>query len=193
MPGFAGASLWGGAAATPTTSSAMGSFGSFAIAPPAIGDKRFGSSRESRLAHLIPKDSSENMAAKAGPDSAGPESRASWRSRPRTDTDPFAADDGPSGSAALRGTQDASPPPPVARPSHHHHSHPYDTTTTITTTPAKDPSTADFALSGLRLGSRADDALANSSPETNPYGSPSLDRGDDEHVHSLAVGLRARV
>ena len=50
----------------------------------------------------MPKESSEDISSKAA--------ERSWRSRPRTDTDPF-GDDTPSGSAALGGGQDTSPPP----------------------------------------------------------------------------------
>ncbi len=57
-------SMWGASSATPTTT-AMGNFGSFAMPATTIGDKRFGGTRgESRLAHLLPKDSSEAMASR---------------------------------------------------------------------------------------------------------------------------------
>jgi PERQ amino acid-rich with GYF domain-containing protein len=87
-------------------SATMGNFGSFAMVtpvnPPTPNDKRptFGRG-ESRLAHLMPKESSEEIPSKP--------SDRSWRSRPRTDTDPF-GDEAPSGSAALGGGQDISPP-----------------------------------------------------------------------------------
>jgi PERQ amino acid-rich with GYF domain-containing protein len=83
--------------------SAMGNFGNFSLGgssvnPPTPVDKRppFGRG-ESRLAHLMPKESSEDIAAKAAD--------RPWRPRQRTDTDPF-SDEVPSGSAAL---QDTSP------------------------------------------------------------------------------------
>lgn len=87
-------------------SATMGNFGSFAMVnpvnPPTPGEKRpvFGRG-ESRLAHLMPKESSEDILSKP--------SERSWRSRPRTDTDPF-GDETPTGSAALGGGQDVSPP-----------------------------------------------------------------------------------
>lgn len=98
------ASPWGtGSAAM----SPMGNFGSFPIGqpgiPPTPTEKRpgFGSMRgESRLAHLMPKESSEDIASKAA--------ERQWRPRQRTDTDPFG--DEPSGSAALGGGRDNSPP-----------------------------------------------------------------------------------
>lgn len=96
------ASPWSGAPSSAT----MGNFGSFAMVtpvnPPTPNEKRpvFGRG-ESRLAHLMPKESSDEIPSKS--------SERSWRSRPRTDTDPF-ADETPSGSAALGGGQDISPP-----------------------------------------------------------------------------------
>lgn len=96
-------SPWGGAPSSAT----MGSFGSFALGssanPGTPTDKRpaFGNMRgESRLAHLMNKDSSEEVNSKTA--------EKSWR-RPRTDTDPF-GDDNQTGSAALGGGQDNSPP-----------------------------------------------------------------------------------
>lgn len=103
------ASPWGPPSAS-ATMSPMGNFGSFALGgggaanPPTPSEKRpaFGNRGESRLAHLMPKDSSEDLSSKAG--------ERSWRptGRQRTDTDPF-GDEPPAGSAALGG-QDASPP-----------------------------------------------------------------------------------
>jgi len=96
------ASPWGPTA----TSSTMGNFGNFALGssvnPPTPIDKRppFGRG-ESRLAHLMQKDSSEDMSSKTA--------ERPWRPRQRTDTDPF-GEDPPTGSAALGGGQDISPP-----------------------------------------------------------------------------------
>ncbi|KAK8052468.1 hypothetical protein PG993_003853 [Apiospora rasikravindrae] len=112
--------IWGQAqsVATPgaTTPSATigggGGFGNFALpgATSAIGEKRPGNTRgESRLAHLIPKDSSDSMNARAA------DTASSWRARPRTDTDPFGGEDNLSGSASLGGAQDTSPPPQAHR------------------------------------------------------------------------------
>ncbi|KAK8119970.1 uncharacterized protein PG998_004596 [Apiospora kogelbergensis] len=110
--------IWGQAPQTATTPGAStpsatiggGGFGNFALpgATSAIGEKRPGNTRgESRLAHLIPKDSSDSINARAA-EGAG---ASSWRARPRTDTDPFGGDDNLSGSASLGGAQDTSPPP----------------------------------------------------------------------------------
>ncbi|KAI9649920.1 kinesin-like protein [Ciborinia camelliae] len=102
--GSAPLSPWG---PTPTsaTMTPMGTFGAFAIPNPTTPiEKRpgFGSVRgESRLAQLMPKDKSE--------DSAPQPAERSWRTRPRTDTDPFGDDSIPSGSAGLGGGQDTSP------------------------------------------------------------------------------------
>lgn len=85
---------------------AMGAFGNFALGgssanPPTPIDKRPGlPTRESRLASLMPKESSEDMSKAA---------ERPWRPRQRTDTDPF-SDEAPTGSAALGGGQDTSPP-----------------------------------------------------------------------------------
>lgn len=94
-------SPWSAAPASAT----MGNFGSFSMVTPVNAptphEKRPAFGRgESRLAHLMPKEGSEDMSKPA---------ERSWRSRPRTDTDPF-GDDIPSGSAALGGGQDTSPP-----------------------------------------------------------------------------------
>ena len=89
-----GGSPWG--VTSPTAAiSPMGNFGSFGMGgsiPPTPIDKRtpFSTTRgESRLAHLMPKETSEDA----------PSTAASWRSRPRTDTDPFGDDI--SGSASM--------------------------------------------------------------------------------------------
>jgi PERQ amino acid-rich with GYF domain-containing protein len=99
------ASPWGAPSAT-----SMGNFGNFSLAnaaaPPTPIDKRPAFGRgESRLAHLMPKASTEDMSKPA---------ERSWRTggRQRTDTadtDPFSGE-APSGSAALGGGQDSSPP-----------------------------------------------------------------------------------
>lgn len=103
---LAGSTGWGtnspGAAMSP-----MGTFGNFAIGgasiPPTPLDRKgpFGATRgESRLAHLMPKDTTEEPA---------PSSRAtSWRSRPRTDTDPY-GDDAAAGNNAQENGRDSSP------------------------------------------------------------------------------------
>jgi len=165
--GLGGASPWGptGAAGVQGPGSALGSFGSFAM-PPTIGDKRFASGRgESRLAHLIPKDSSESISKLSEPSGGD---RASWRARNRADVNPYAAEDGLSGSAALLDGRDTSPPPPSRPPQH---GHPYDT-------PLKGPA-GDLGLAGLTLGT----GDMSDSPETNPYRSPAGDRGDEEPPH----------
>jgi PERQ amino acid-rich with GYF domain-containing protein len=102
------ASPWGATPAS-ATMSPMGNFGSFAMPGPSTNqpppsDKRpaYATMRgESRFAQLMPKDSTEDMSSKG--------TERTWRSRPRTDTDPF-GDDIPTGSAALGGGQDMSPP-----------------------------------------------------------------------------------
>ncbi|CAM1511008.1 Fc.00g085210.m01.CDS01 [Cosmosporella sp. VM-42] len=143
------------------TTPSAGGFGNFAMpTSSAVGEKRAGGAPGgSRLAHLIPKDSSENIVAKAA-ESPNPLNQSSWRSRPRTDTDPF-GDDGLSGSAVLGGAQDTG-------------SAGMSQTNRAGTlgTPVKG-STGDFGMSGLNLG---DDNSPVSPSETNPYRSPPAER-----------------
>lgn len=101
--GSAPISPWG-PAPTSATMTPMGTFGAFAMPTPTTPNEKrsgFGSIRgESRLAHLMPKDKSE--------DDASQSAERSWRTRPRTDTDPFGDEGIPSGSAGLGGGQDTS-------------------------------------------------------------------------------------
>lgn len=95
-------SPWGTAPSSATLTP-MGTFGAFAM-PTTPSEKRsgFGSTRgESRLAHLMPKDRTDDPASQSA--------ERSWRTRPRIDTDPFGDDTIPSGSAGLGGGQDTSP------------------------------------------------------------------------------------
>ncbi|RAL61216.1 hypothetical protein DID88_010295 [Monilinia fructigena] len=98
--GSAPLSPWGPAPSS-ATMTPMGTFGAFAM-PTTPSEKRPGFSRgESRLAHLMPKEKSE--------DAASQPAERSWRNRPRTDTDPFGEEGIPAGSAGLGGGQDTSP------------------------------------------------------------------------------------
>lgn len=143
----------------PTTPGA-GGFGNFSIGSSTVGDKRVGGAAGgSRLAHLMPKDSSENMSAKGSETSATPGQQQSWRTRPRTDTDPF-GDDELSGSAMLGGSQDTNPGGNRAG---------------ALGTPVKG-SAGDFGMTGLNLDGDQD---PNSPSETNPYRSPA-NRDDGE-------------
>ncbi|KAL2264212.1 hypothetical protein VTK26DRAFT_488 [Humicola hyalothermophila] len=151
-------SLWGTGGGS---AGGIGAFGSFALPTPPIGEKRFGAGG-SRLAHLIPKDSNNEN---AGPK---PSDAPSWRPRPRTDTDPFANDDGPSGSAILGGGHDNSSPVTAAQTQR---GGGFDT-------PVKG-SAGDFGMSGLNLGNEGDANGPASPSETNPYRSPLTDRGED--------------
>jgi PERQ amino acid-rich with GYF domain-containing protein len=91
-------SPWGTTPASATLSP-MGNFGSFAMPgqQPALGEKRpgFGTTRgESRLVSLMPRESSEDLMSKSGEANKAQESSRPWRSRPRTDTDPFGDESG---------------------------------------------------------------------------------------------------
>ncbi|EGS17173.1 uncharacterized protein CTHT_0064880 [Thermochaetoides thermophila DSM 1495] len=157
-PAFGGgsASLWG------TT----GAFGSFALPTPVLGDKRFGAGG-SRLAHLIPKDSSDNTVSAATTKSSD---APTWRPRPRTDTDPFSADDAPpTASALLGGSRSNSPPHTAAAPAQRN----------VFDTPVKGGSAGDFGMSALSLGGAGDANGPISPSETNPYRSPIADRGEN--------------
>ncbi|CCC13771.1 hypothetical protein SMACR_07280 [Sordaria macrospora] len=168
------ASLWGPAATTP--GAGIGAFGSFALntATSTIGEKRFGGTGGSRLAHLIPKDSNENVAANKGNESApGTDTNRGWRPRQRTDTDPFGPDDSLTGSAILGGAQDNSPPASSLQRSG------------VFDTPVKG-SSGDFGMSALNLGgnNNQNEQQGNgpaSPSETNPYRSPLAERGDEGH------------
>ncbi|KAK4188903.1 hypothetical protein QBC35DRAFT_179948 [Podospora australis] len=160
--------LWG--PGTPTSSSGIGggAFGNFAIPTPGTATKQFQAPASgSRLAHLIPgKEPSENSAPKAL-------DAATWRSRPRTDTDPFTAEDAVSGSAALGGARDTSPSATAQQPPQRGG---------LFDTPVKG-NAGDFGMAGLNLGERGDGPSSPS--ETNPYRSPMGDRvqevQDDHH------------
>ncbi|KAK4161370.1 gyf domain-containing protein [Cladorrhinum sp. PSN259] len=149
-------SLWG--PNTPTASSGIGAFGSFALPTPPAAEKRFPASG-SRLAHLMTKDPADSSSAPK------PLDAASWRPRQRTDTDPFAGDDSISGSAILGGAQDSSPPAQAPRGS-------------IFDTPVKG-SAGEFGMAGLNLGERGHDIGPTSPSETNPYRSPQAERGEE--------------
>ncbi|EFQ33985.1 GYF domain-containing protein [Colletotrichum graminicola M1.001] len=184
-------SLWGASSQTSvpggsggggsSSSGGMGSFGQFALPTPTstIGT---GSRGGSRFANLMNKDGSDNTSGKTN-EAPTPDATRSWRSRPRTDTDPFGGDDNLSGSAALGGAQDTSPPP-IPNPSN----------IGMFETPVKG-STGDFGMSGLNLGHQAENEPGPASPsETNPYRSPPADRGEShdeggaEKPHGAAIG-----
>ncbi|AEO58379.1 hypothetical protein MYCTH_2305668 [Thermothelomyces thermophilus ATCC 42464] len=139
--------------------SGIGAFGNFALPTPGIGDKRFGTGG-SRLAHLIPKDSTDNSGSK-------PSDAPSWRPRQRTDTDPFANDDGLAGGAMLSGGHDDSPPTTAAPQQRGG----------VFDTPVKG-NAGDFGMAGLNLGNQGDGNGPASPSETNPFRSPT-DRNDD--------------
>ncbi|KAG9251883.1 uncharacterized protein F5Z01DRAFT_711345 [Emericellopsis atlantica] len=147
----------------PTTPSATGGFGNFALGG-AVGEKRAPapSGGGSRLAHLMPKDAENTSGRPAEGQGQGQGQSAlnqsSWRSRQRTDTDPF-GEDLPTGSAALGGAQDTGPQASRAG---------------TLGTPVKG-SAGDFGMSGLNLGGHQENGPASPS-ETNPFRSPPTDR-----------------
>ncbi|CCT73566.1 uncharacterized protein FFUJ_09630 [Fusarium fujikuroi IMI 58289] len=151
------------------TTPGVGAFGNFALpTSPAVGDKRVGGAASgSRLAHLIPKDSSDNLSGKVA-EGQNPLNQQSWRSRPRTDTDPF-GDDTLSGSAVLGGAQDTDTGGTSQQANR----------AGTLGTPVKG-SAGDFGMAGLNFRSHGDEGPVSPS-ETNPYRSPPADRqGHDE-------------
>ncbi|KID76531.1 GYF domain-containing protein mpd2 [Metarhizium brunneum] len=167
-------SMW--PSSNPTTP-AGGGFGNFTMpSSSAIGDRRAGGAAPgasgSRLAHLIPKDTSDNNVAKSG-DTQNPPSQHSWRSRPRTDTDPF-GDDELSGSAVLGGAQDTSSA-----------GHSHVSRVGVLGTPVKG-STSDFGMSGLNLGLQPGHDGPASPSETNPYRSPPAERHEHDEAETGA-------
>ncbi|KHN99336.1 GYF domain protein [Metarhizium album ARSEF 1941] len=171
------ASMW---PSNPTTP-AGGGFGNFAMpSSSVVGDRRAGGAAAgasgSRLAHLIPKDTSENNVAKSV-DVQNPPSQHSWRTRPRTDTDPF-GDDELSGSAVLGGAQDTGSV-----------GHSNVSLIGVLGTPVKG-STGDFGMSGLNLGLQPGQEGPASPSETNPYRSPPAERHEHDETDA-SVGEQA--
>ncbi|KAI1103843.1 hypothetical protein F4804DRAFT_309016 [Jackrogersella minutella] len=169
--GFGSASAWQTSTSAATTLPGIGSFGNFALPGSGIGEKRTGNPRgESRLAHLIPKESSDSITTKSH-ESAATDPNRIWRPRQRTDTDPF-GEDIASGSAVLGGAQDTSPPPMSHPPLY----------TSSYDTPVK-ASTGDFGMASLNLGGLSEHDQAPLSPsETNPYRSPPGEHGENEDI-----------
>lgn len=161
----------------PSSASGAGGFGNFALpTSPAVGDKRpGGATGGSRLAHLIPKDNAEGTGPSKSSEAQSPLAQQSWRTRPRTDTDPFGGDEELSGSAVLGGAQDTSSggPQPPSRAG-------------VLGTPVKG-SAGDFGMSGLNLGGQSSGDNGPVSPsETNPYRSPPAERHDHDGQDSSA-------
>lgn len=153
----------------PTTPGSAGGFGNFAMPTSSAavgGEKRPAAAGGggSRLAHLMTKESSETSQGKPA-ESPNPLNQQSWRSRPRTDTDPF-GDDGLSGSAVLGGAQDTGGPVGMSQANR----------AGTLGTPVKG-STSEFGMSGLNLGG---DNGPVSPSETNPYRSPHTERRDQD-------------
>ncbi len=180
------ASPWGPSSAT-TTMSPMGNFGNFSLGGSSVNpptpDKRPAFGRvESRLAHLMPKDSTEDMSKAAD---------RPWRPRQRTDTDPF-ADEPPAGLASFDGAHDGPAQGPQRQMSGHD--------TPVRGLPG------DFGMSdtaGLRDASQRaqqtpqaqHEELDQFSPaNTNPYGSPPDDRlNPDELSYDGEIRQHSRV
>ena len=164
-------SIWSASnPSTPGAGAGAGAFGHFALGGgPSGGDKKQPppvGAVGSRLAHLIPKENAEPAPIRQGAEGQYPQNQSSWRSRQRTDTDPF-GEDGPSGSAALGGAQDTAAEPSQSG------------RVGTLGTPVKG-SAGDFGMSGLNLGGR--DEEGHSSPSgTNPYRSPPAERHDNEN------------
>ncbi|KAK2594593.1 kinesin-like protein [Conoideocrella luteorostrata] len=151
----------------PTPGGGSSGFGNFAMpSTPTVGEKRVGSGAPSgsgsRLAHLIPKDVIDNSGT-----GQNASSQQSWRTRPRTDTDPFGEDE-LSGSAVLGGAQDSSSKGQL-----------HATRVGILGTPVKG-SASEFGMSGLNIGVQSGDIGPTSPAETNPYRSPHAERHEND-------------
>ncbi|TWU79052.1 hypothetical protein ED733_008567 [Metarhizium rileyi] len=162
-------SMW--PSSNPTTPGG-GGFGNFTMpSSSAVGDRKpsiaVPGASGSRLAHLIPKETSDNNASKSG-DAQTP-SQQSWRTRPRTDTDPF-GDDELSGSAVLGGAQDTGSA-----------GHSHVGRVGVLGTPVKG-SMGDFGMSGLNLGPQPGQDGPVSPSETNPYRSPPAERHEHDET-----------
>ncbi|QPH05361.1 hypothetical protein C2857_003108 [Epichloe festucae Fl1] len=164
-------SMW--PSSNPATPGGGGGFGNFAITPAStrLGSGAPGGSG-SRLAHLIPKEETENTGSKPMDPQSGT-THQSWRSRPRTDTDPF-GDDELSGSAVLGGAQDTSST-----------GQDHASRVGVLGTPVKG-SSSDFGMSGLNLGGQSAENGPASPSETNPYRSPLAERHDQDENETVA-------
>lgn len=152
---------------------APGAFGKFAL-PSASADKRLPAPRgESRFAHLLSKDSANNTVTK-GIDTSDADMRGSWRSRQRTDTDPYVGEEQSPVSQALGGQES------LQYQALSQHAHPFET-------PIKG-SAEDFGMAGLNLGAN-DEIDVGDTPETNPYRSPAGDLGETEQRQPVADKL----
>lgn len=166
--GFSASSLWATTASPTTATGAFGGFGNFNIntAP----DKGLPSSSTAGGSRFFSTKREDNVSSPitGGAGTPAPGANQSWRSRPRTDTDPFGGEEGAlSGSAALGGARDTSPPPMPTGPA-----------SQIFDTPAKG-NASDFGMSGLNLGGPREPNASSASPsQTNPYRSPPAERGD---------------
>ena len=187
------ASPWGSTAAPlSATLSPMGNFGSFSVGggtgqPAATtGEKRpgFGSVRgESRLAHLMPKESSEDL-SKAGGDRSQDTSRP-WRSRPRTDTDPFGDDpvqSGPGGGrdvASLLGRRAPGFDTPIRQVSGE---------LGMAEVPGfRDSAQRREQAEHTPQGNHRPGLEHLSPTDTNPYGSPNVDPTDNDEADNRSV------
>ena len=160
---FGSGSMW--PASSGQLSGGVGAFGSFALNTAQIaGEKRFATG-SSRLAHLIPKESSENLAGRSS-EAGGSDANRGWRPRQRTDTDPFAGEGSVAGSAILGGAQDS--PPTLSSQAQRG----------VFDTPVKG-GTGDFGMAGLNLGGQGVGNGPASPSETNPYRSPPAGRGEE--------------
>lgn len=175
--GFSASSLWAATASPTPTTGAFGGFGNFninAAAPSVAPDKGFpGSSSTAGGSRFFSakREDSVRSPATGGAGTPAPGANQFWRSRPRTDTDPFGGEEGAlSGSAALGGARDTSPPP---MPTGH--------ASQIFDTPVKG-NASDFGMSGLNLGGPREQNASSASPsQTNPYRSPPAERGDNSN------------
>ena len=181
----------------------MGAFGSFALptgpGTPTAERTRPGFGRgESRLAHLMPKDGSEEVTTPGGTKQAlRSEAAKSWRDKPQApETDPF-DDIPPQGGSAALGGQDLSPPPAIQQ----RRAQGYGTPSRGASRQTSGDFGAHDRLQGFRDGlasgaqtpyGRHGGQQAESPTETNPYASPSENHArEEDSADNISIGSSA--
>lgn len=166
----------------------MGAFGSFALPNgPGTPTERtrpgFGRG-ESRLAHLMSKDGSEEVTTPGTRQALRSEAAKSWREKAQaTETDPF-DDIPPQGGSAALGGQDMSPPPVIQQRRAQGYGTPSRGASRQVSgdfdLPGRQPNFRDGLASGAQTPyGRQGGQQAESPTETNPYASPADAREED--------------
>ncbi len=185
-------SPWSAGPATTT----MGAFGSFALptgpGTPSKERPTFGRG-ESRLAHLMPKESSEDLGAPPAREPLRSDAAKSWRAKTfAAEADPF--DEAPvQGGSASLGGQDLSPPMPQRRvPGYGTPSRQASRQTSLSDLQGfRDITSGQVSGTQTPFGRHAGQRDVDSPTETNPYASPAEDRIRDDASNNGSVGSSA--